>query len=275
MHGRRKNYRAGMPSSAARSRLRRRNALPEDDLVFFLLDLVPQIDLSPFHQYYAQELRGQPPFDLAMMVSLLLYAYCVGVYSSRKIATACERNLAFLAIVGTDRPDFRTVSDFRKLHLETFADTFTQVLRLAKEAGLVKLGVLATDGTKLAGNASRHKAMSYGYMTKEVERLRPRSTPCSSRPRSRTRPTMRRWAAGAATNCRTNCNAAKTAWRRCGRPSSAWRRRPAPRPRPSGNAARKPRRNDSVAARNAGAGNRARSTKRRTPRRRRTSPIPS
>src|SRR5262249_13347807 len=102
----------------------------------------------------------------------LLYAYCVGVFSSRKIALACERNLAFLAIVGQDRPDFRTISDFRKLHLEAFKDVFVQVVRLAAEAGLVKLGKVATDGTKSQGKASRHKAMSYGYMKKEVERLR-------------------------------------------------------------------------------------------------------
>jgi hypothetical protein len=106
------------------------------------------------------------------MVCLLLYAYCVGVFSSRKIALACERNLAFLAIVGQDRPDFRTISDFRKLHLEAFKDVFGQVVRLAAEAGLVQLGNVATDGTKIQGNASRHKAMSYGYMKKEVERLR-------------------------------------------------------------------------------------------------------
>jgi transposase len=145
--------------------------LPEDDLVFFLLDLVPQLDLSAIAAPYEQELRGAPPFDPAMMTCLLLYAYCVGVYSSRKIARACERNLAFLAIVGDDRPDFRTLSDFRKLHLKALASLFTQVLRLAREAGLVQLGVLATDGTKLAGNASRHKAMSYGYLSKEIERL--------------------------------------------------------------------------------------------------------
>jgi hypothetical protein len=107
-----------------------------------------------------------------MMVCLLLYAYCVGVFSSRKIAQACERNLAFIAIVGEERPNFRTISDFRKLHLAAFCDVFVQVLRIAGEAGLVKLGNVATDGTKLQGNASRHKAMSYGYMKKEVERLR-------------------------------------------------------------------------------------------------------
>src|SRR2546426_2789833 len=107
-----------------------------------------------------------------MMVCLLLYAYCVGVFSSRKIALACERNLAFIAIVGQERPDFRTVSDFRKLHLEAFRDLFVQVLRVAGEAGMVKLGNVSTDGAKIQGNASRHKTMSYGYMHKETGRLR-------------------------------------------------------------------------------------------------------
>jgi len=146
--------------------------LPEGDVVFFLLDTVSQLELRRFYAPYEQETRGAPPFDPAMMVCLLLYAYCVGVFSSRKIAWACERNLAFMAIVGQDRPDFRTISDFRKLHLEAFKDIFVQVIRLAGEAGLVKLGNVSTDGTKIQGNASRHKAMSYGYMQKAVERLR-------------------------------------------------------------------------------------------------------
>jgi transposase len=146
--------------------------LPEGDVVFFLLDTVRHVDLSRFYAPYEQETRGAPPFDPAMMVCLLLYAYCVGVFSSRKIALACERNLAFIAIVGQERPDFRTISDFRKLHLEAFKDVFVHVVRLAAEAGLVRLGNIATDGTKIQGNASRHKAMSYGYMQKEVERLR-------------------------------------------------------------------------------------------------------
>jgi transposase len=146
--------------------------LPEGDLVFFLLDTVPQLHLRRFYAPYEMETRGAPPFDPAMMVCLLLYAYCVGVFSSRKIALACERNLAFMAIVGQERPDFRTISDFRKQHLEAFKEVFVQVVRLASEAGLVKLGNVSTDGTKIQGNASRHKAMSYGYMQKEVERLR-------------------------------------------------------------------------------------------------------
>jgi hypothetical protein len=96
----------------------------------------------------------------------------VGVFSSRKIAQACERNLAFIAIVGADRPAFRPLSDFRKLHLDAFCDVFVEVLRIAGEAGLVKWGNVSTDGTKLQGHASRHKAMSYGYMKKEADRLR-------------------------------------------------------------------------------------------------------
>jgi transposase len=146
--------------------------LPEGDLVFFLLDIVPQLDLRRIYAPYETETRGAPPFDPAMMVCLLLYAYCVGVFSSRKIALACERNLAFLAIVGTERPDLRTISDFRKQHLEAFKDVFVHVVRVARAAGLVTLGNVSTDGTKIQGNASRHKAMSYGYMQKEVERLR-------------------------------------------------------------------------------------------------------
>src|SRR5437870_1455536 len=146
--------------------------LPEGDLVFFLLDTVRRLDLSRFYAPYEEETRGAPPYDPAMMVCLLLYAYCVGVFSSRKIALACERNLAFIAIVGQERPDFRTISDFRKQHLEAFTDVFVHVGRLAREAGLVKLGNVSTDGTKIQGNASRHKAMSYGYMKKAVERLR-------------------------------------------------------------------------------------------------------
>jgi transposase len=167
-----KAYRPWTPELYAQQAHAPAAKLPEDDLVFFLLDVVPTLDLSPIHAVYQDETRGAPPFDPAMMTCLLLYAYCVGVFSSRKIAQACERNLAFLAIVGTERPDFRTISLFRKNHLDAFADVFVQVLRLAQAAGLVRLGTIAVDGTKMQGNASRHKAMSYGYMTQEVGRLR-------------------------------------------------------------------------------------------------------
>jgi transposase len=171
MDDRRKKYRAWDAQECGQERVSPREALPEDDLVFFLLDIMGKLDLSPFHRYYAGELRGQPPFDVTMMVTLLVYAYCMGVRSSRKIAAACERNLAFRAIVGDTPPDFRTISDFRKIHLAAFENLFAEVLRLAGELGMVKLGNLSTDGTKMGANASRHKAMSYAYMSKEIARL--------------------------------------------------------------------------------------------------------
>src|SRR5262249_3057596 len=167
-----KTYRRGEPERYQHGAQSPGARLPEGVLVFFLLDTVRRLDLSRFYAPYEQETRGAPPFDPAMMVCLLLYAYCVGVFSSRKIALACERNLAFLAIVGQERPDFRTISDFRKLHLEAFKDVFVHVVRLAGGGGRVRVGSGARDDTKTQGNGSRKKAMSYGYRKKEVERLR-------------------------------------------------------------------------------------------------------
>jgi transposase len=168
----RKTYRPWEPQHYRQQAHSPDTKLPAGDLVFFLLDTIPKLDLRRCYAPYEDETRGAPPYDPAMMVCLLLYAYCVGVFSSRKIAQACERNLAFIAIVGHERPDFRTISDFRTRHLEAFRDVFVEVLRVAGEAGLVQLGNVATDGTKMQGNASRHKAMSYGYMQKEADRLR-------------------------------------------------------------------------------------------------------
>ena len=168
----RKTYRPWDPDFYRHQAHSPASQLPEGDLVFFLLDVVPQLDLSAIYAVYEDQLRGAPPFDPRLMTCLWLYSYCVGVFSSRKIAQACERNLAFLAIVGDDRPDFRTISDFRQIHLDALADLFNQVLKLAHEAGLVQLGAWATDGSKFPGNASRHKAMSYRYIKKEEERLK-------------------------------------------------------------------------------------------------------
>lgn len=166
-----KTYRPWEPEDYAFQAYSPAERLPEGDLVFFLLDAIPRMDLSSFYASYELETRGAPPFDPALMVTLLVYAYCVGVYSSRKIARACERNLAFLAIVGDKRPDFRTISDFRKEHLGVFAHLFGKVLALAAESGLIGLGNIAFDGSKFKADASRHKAMSYGYMQKEKARL--------------------------------------------------------------------------------------------------------
>ena len=140
--------------------------------MFFRLDTVPQLDVRRFYAPYETETRGAPPFDPAMLVCLWLYAYGVGVLSSRQIALACERHLAFMAIVGQERPDFRTISDVRKQHLDAFKEVCVHGVRLAGEAGLVQLGNVSTDGTNIQGHASRHNAMSYGEMHKAVERVR-------------------------------------------------------------------------------------------------------
>jgi len=146
--------------------------LPENDLVYFLLDTVNELDISAITQKYEQEKRGFPPFHPRMMVALLLYAYCRGIFSSRKIMQACQERISFKVIVGDDIPNFRTISDFRKLHLKELQQLFVQVLQLCQEAGLVKLGHIALDGTKIKANASRHKAMSYGRILKEEKRLK-------------------------------------------------------------------------------------------------------
>jgi transposase len=145
--------------------------LPENDLVYFILDAVNELDISAITQKYEQEGRGYPPYHPRMMVTLLLYAYCRGIFSSRKIMQACQERLTFRVITGDDIPDFRTISDFRKIHLKELQQLFVQVLQLCQEAGLVKLGHIALDGTKVKANASRHKAMSYGRMLQEEKRL--------------------------------------------------------------------------------------------------------
>ena len=143
----------------------------EDHLARFILALVLEpLDLGEIEAAYASE-RGQPPFDPAMMTALLLYGYCNGVYSSRRIAKAARERVDFLSIVGLDPPDFRTVSDFRKRHLKALAGLFGQVLKLCEQAGLVKLGHVALDGTKIKANASKHKAMSYERMEKRASEL--------------------------------------------------------------------------------------------------------
>ena len=149
-----------------------RDWLPENHLVYFLLDVVPQMDLRPILQPYQAEERGQPPYHPTMLVTLLLYGYATGTFSSRRLMARCETDVAFRVIVGQDIPDFRTISDFRKRHLAALEGFFVDVLKLCARAGLVKVGRLALDGSKVKANASRHKAMSYDYMLKEGQRLK-------------------------------------------------------------------------------------------------------
>jgi transposase len=145
--------------------------LPKDHLVYFLLDVSEQIDISPIVDDYHSEQGGQPPFHPRMMLVLLLYSYCVGVFSSRKIMARCETDVAFRVIVGEDVPAFQRISAFRRRHLGRMQPLFIEVLALCREAGLLKVGRLALDGTKVKANASRHKAMSYDRMTSEELRL--------------------------------------------------------------------------------------------------------
>lgn len=148
-----------------------REWLADDHLIYFLLDTVGEMDLTPFFERYRNSVSGQPPFHPRMMVTLLLYAYCKGVFSSRKIMTRCHEDITFRVIVGEDIPDFRTISDFRKDNLSHMKALFVQTLMVCQQAGLVKLGRVALDGSKVKANASRHKAMSYERMLETEERL--------------------------------------------------------------------------------------------------------
>ena len=144
--------------------------VPPEHLSRLIVALVrEELDLSAIAGSYRSVL-GQPPFDPRMMTALLLHGYASGVYSSRRIAKAAVERVDFMMIVASDPPDFRTIAEFRKRHLKGLAALFVQVLRLAEKAGLVKLGHVALDGTKIKANASKHKAMSYERMKRrEIE----------------------------------------------------------------------------------------------------------
>ena len=146
--------------------------LPENHLVFFLLDLAGELDLEEIHAIYRQkDPRGEKAYEPRMMVVLLLYAYCVGLPSSRKIEKACWEDAAFRVLTGNQQPDHSRISDFRRRHLGALAGLFVQVLRLCQKAGLVSLGTVALDGTKVKANASKHKAMSHERMLKSEWQL--------------------------------------------------------------------------------------------------------
>ena len=246
-----------------------------EHLARFVLALVLEhLDLSEIEAAYTGE-RGQPPFDPAMVTALLLYAYCNGVYSSRRIAKAARERVEFMSIVGLDPPDFRTVSDFRKRHLKALAGLFGQVLKLCEQAGFVKLGHVALDGTKIKANASKHKAMSYERMEKRAAELEAEVAKWLSAAeaadaeedkafgRDKSGEELPKWVADKKKRAE-KIRAAKVDWR----PKRKRSRRPRPGRRPRPRSGDKPR----------GARNREspppRHPKSPTPRRRRTSPIP-
>ena len=148
-----------------------RDWLPDDHLAYFVSDLVDQLDLSAITLVYEDEERGQPPYHPVMVTKVLVYAYCVGVFSSRKIERRLSEDVAFRVLAAGNQPDFRTISDFRKQHLPALRGLFEQVLRLALEAGAMTLGRVALDSTKVKANASKHRAMSYGRMRDKEQQL--------------------------------------------------------------------------------------------------------
>ena len=145
--------------------------LPDDHLAYFISDVVDQLDMSEVTARYERERRGGPPYHPRMMVKVLLYGYCVGVASSRRIAQRLHEDIAFRVLAANNTPDFRTISDFRKDNLDALSGLFVQVLALCQRAGLVKLGHVSLDGTKVKANASKHKAMSYGRMKEREAQL--------------------------------------------------------------------------------------------------------
>jgi transposase len=148
-----------------------REWLPPDHLAYFISDVTDQLDLAEIMRHYESEERGYPPYHPRMMVKALLYAYCIGKPSSRKIAKRLEEDISFRVLAANTNPDFRTISDFRKDHLQVLAALFVQVLKLCQKSGLVRLGHVALDGTKIKANASKHKAMSYKRIQEEEIRL--------------------------------------------------------------------------------------------------------
>lgn len=149
-----------------------RDWLPEGHLAFFIADTVAALDLHAFYAPYEGDGRRNQPFDPQMMVTVLLYAYATGTFSSRRIARKLEEDVAYRVLAAGGFPAHRTIAEFRQQHLTAFEALFVQVVRIAREAGVVRLGTLAIDGTKVKASASKHKAMSYGRMRQEDQRLR-------------------------------------------------------------------------------------------------------
>ena len=146
--------------------------LPEKHLAYFISEVVNELDLSGFYARHEEsDPRGNQPFDPAMMLKILIYGYATGTFSSRRMARKLEEDVAFRVLAAGNFPEHRTICDFRKDNLNEFIELLKQVVQIAKSSGLVKLGRIAIDGTKVKANASRHKAMSYDRMKKEEERL--------------------------------------------------------------------------------------------------------
>ena len=166
------SYRPYMPEQGLLLPMSLSEWLPEDHLAYFVSDAVDAMDLRDFHARYEGDGRRRQPFDPRMMVKILIYGYASGVFSSRKVARKLHEDVAFRMLCANNYPAHRTIREFRQLHLEEFSALFVQVVKLAREAGLVSLGRVGVDGTKIKANASKHRAMSYARMQDEEARLK-------------------------------------------------------------------------------------------------------
>jgi transposase len=167
-----KNYKPYQPEQDLLLPPSLKDWLPEKHLAYFVSEVVDELDLSGIEAVYEKELRGQPPYDPRMMTKLLVYGYCVGVYSARKIQQRLTEDVAFRVLAAGNEPDFRTIADFRKIHLQVLKGLFEQVLKMALELGAMKLGRVALDGSKVKANASKHKAMSWERMGEQEKAIR-------------------------------------------------------------------------------------------------------
>src|SRR5437667_10762409 len=167
-----KGYRSYLPEQELLLPPSLREWLPENHLVYFVSEVIDQLDLSAIHAVYEKEKRGQPPYDPRLMTKLLVYGYCTGVFSSRRIQKRLREDIPFKVLAAGNEPDFRTISDFRKIQIGALQGLFEQVLEMALESGAMKLGRVSLDGTKVKANASKHKAMSYGRMKEKQQQLK-------------------------------------------------------------------------------------------------------
>ena len=167
-----KTYRPYLPEQDLLLPPSLREWLPDDHLAYFVSDLVDHLDLSAITSVYEAEERGDPPYHPVMLTKVLVYGYCVGVFSSRRIQRRLLEDIPFRVLAAGNTPDFRTIADFRKTHLAALQGFFEQVLHMARELGAVRVGRVALDGTKVKANASKHKAMSYARMGEKQRQLR-------------------------------------------------------------------------------------------------------
>src|SRR5258708_6256102 len=167
-----KSYRPYLPDQEFLLPPSIRDWLPENHLAYFVSDVIDHLDLSPMDSVYGEEQRGQPPYNPRLLTKLLVYGYCIGVFSSRKIEQRLVEDIAFRVLAAGNEPNFRTISDFRKIHLQTLEGLFEQVLKIALEAGAMKLGRVALDGKEGKANASKHKARRYGRMREKGQQSR-------------------------------------------------------------------------------------------------------